>query len=179
MRHDKRLTHRKLETRLRLIEPLIFRQKQSLPSFAFSLNRFEEPARIGIDVDDSDWPPIEPGSYWGQWLSNFTLRTSFTVPADWPQEGPIALTFDIGEVPGWDFCHPEALVYIDGIPFAALDKFHRVLYLPDGCRDVFQLPPDSLCRMKQAVPDPGARKQLLHGSDSAFKAVGQNPADVP
>jgi alpha-mannosidase len=51
------------------------------------------------------------------------------VPRDWAAEGPVALYLPIG-VAG-DFSHPEALVYIDGEPFASCDRHHHEVVLPD------------------------------------------------
>ncbi len=136
MRHDQRLTRKKLELRLRLIEPLIHREKLPIAPFGFCLHESaDERGHTGTDVDDSGWPRIEPGSYWGGWRSDFTLRSHFTVPEGWGEGGPIAMAFNIGQVPGWDFCHPEALVHIDGQPLAGLDNFHQVISLPDAFRD--------------------------------------------
>ncbi|MEN8126984.1 MAG: alpha-mannosidase [Planctomycetota bacterium] len=136
MRHNKRLTRKKLETRLRLIEPLIYREKQTIPPFSFYLHKDPDgQTRIGTDVDDSDWTRIEPGSYWGQWKSNFTLRSRFIAPSEWETGETIAISFNIGRPPGWDFCHPESLVHIDGDPVAGLDDFHRDIYLPACYQD--------------------------------------------
>ncbi|AQT68107.1 Mannosylglycerate hydrolase [Anaerohalosphaera lusitana] len=136
MKHEKRLTLAKLQTRLRLIEPLVCRARQAVEPFKYLLHEnAAEKGHIGLDVDDSNWDRIEPGTYWGQWYSNFTLRSRFTVPAEWADCEPVALSFNIGEAPGWDFCHPEALVHIDGKPLAGLDKYHKVIYLPKDCID--------------------------------------------
>lgn len=136
MRHEKRTTLRKIETRLRLIEPLIYREKQPIPPFSFHLHENSDERRwTGIDIDDSDWPKIKHGTYWGRWRSDFTLRSHFAIPQEWETNMPVAISFNIGQVPGWDFCHPEALVHIDGKPLAGLDKFHQTISIPACYRD--------------------------------------------
>ena len=135
MRHNKRLTLIKIESRLRLIEPLIFRNNSPIEPFKYYLHQKKnEKGLISVDFDDSYWPIIETGTYWGQWYSDFTLRTHFTIPDQWQHDLQTALSFNIGNVPGW-FCHPEALVYIDGEQIAAVDKFHQTVYIPDLYRD--------------------------------------------
>ncbi len=136
MKHDMRFTRKKLETRLKLIGPLIYRKTTPINPFRYKLNdSSDQPGQVGVDVDDSDWPVIEPETYWGQWCSDFTLRSRFTVPADWADETTVALAFHIGDAFGWDFCHPETLVHVDGKPIAAMDNYHRDIYLPADVRD--------------------------------------------
>ena len=88
---------------------------------------------LGPRVDDSDWPVIEPDTYWGSWMTDFALRGHFRVPADWEPEYPVALYLPLGEA--GDFSHPEALAYIDGVPYAACDRHHQEIQLPAEWRD--------------------------------------------
>ena len=135
MRHEKRFTIDKLKTRMRLLEPLVYREKQALDPFKYHLhNSAEQPGKVGIDIDDSNWPCIDPDTYWGKWYSNFTLRSSFSVPDKW-QNNTVALLFNIGHAPSWDFCHPEALVYIDACAVAGIDQYHRSIYVPAEFKD--------------------------------------------
>jgi alpha-mannosidase len=83
---------------------------------------------VARDVDDSDWPTIEPTAYWGQWMADFALRTRFQVPADWDPDAPVALYLPLGEA--GDFSHPEFLAYLDGTPYAAGDRHHQEILLP-------------------------------------------------
>ena len=66
---------------------------------------------------------------------SFTLRGSFCVPEGWAPHSRVRLLLPIGDVTTWDFCHPEALVHIDGQPVAACDKFHLHVPVPHHCRD--------------------------------------------
>jgi alpha-mannosidase len=60
------------------------------------------------------------------------LHTTFAVPADWERELPVALYLPLGEA--GDFSHPEALAYVDGVPYAGCDRHHQeVLLHPAWC----------------------------------------------
>ncbi|HEU5013525.1 MAG TPA: alpha-mannosidase [Roseiflexaceae bacterium] len=134
MSHAIRWTARKIASRLALIEPLVYRQQQTLDAFRYTMlpNSRAAPL-VDADVNDSDWTVIEPNSYWGAWRTNFMLRTHFQIPADWAADAAVALYLPIGEA--GDFSHPETLAYIDGAPLAACDRNHEEILLPDALRD--------------------------------------------
>ena len=121
--HHIRLTERKITHRLELIETLIYRRRQPLPPFRFHAG--DDPL-VAPDVNDGDWPVIEPGDCWGEPDQNFTLRTTFTAPADW--QGPIALFLPIGNAR--QFVHPEALAYVDGHAYQGVNAYHQEILLP-------------------------------------------------
>ncbi|HEX2620032.1 MAG TPA: alpha-mannosidase [Phototrophicaceae bacterium] len=131
MLHKMRWTPQKIAQRLRLIDPLIYRQQHPLPAFRYkTLAGPLETAPTGVDVDDSTWDIIKPKSYWGTWTTDFTLRTQFEIPKDWDKAHPIALYLPLGE--SGDFSHPESLAYIDGQPYASADRHHHeILLRPD------------------------------------------------
>jgi alpha-mannosidase len=127
--HDIRLTSSKTNRRLRLIEPLVHRRRQPLPYFRYL--KLESPSvepPVSLEVDDGDWQSIPWGSYWCEPRANFVLRTQFQIPPNWSTDSPIALYLPIGEA--GDFSHPEALAYIDGVPYAACDRHHQEILLP-------------------------------------------------
>ncbi|MBC7249714.1 MAG: alpha-mannosidase, partial [Anaerolineae bacterium] len=88
---------------------------------------------ISPALDDGDWEKLSWGTYWCEPRENFVLRTRFQVPAQWDANTPIALHLPIGEA--GDFSHPEALVYIDGVPYAACDRHHQEVVLPPDLHD--------------------------------------------
>jgi alpha-mannosidase len=135
MEHERRLTLAKILKRLALIEPLLFRRRESIGAFRYMEHAdASEPGLVDLDVDDSTWPLIEPQTYWGRWDTSFTMRSRFRIPGQWIDHGPMGLLLNIGEIHNWDFCHPEALVYIDGRPVAGCDKYHHLIYIaPDFC----------------------------------------------
>ena len=66
---------------------------------------------------------IDPNTYWGAWMTDFTLRSRFHNPTGWDPAAPVALYLPLGEA--GDFSHPEALAYIDG-------ALRRLRPLPSG-----------------------------------------------
>jgi len=126
--HRVRLTEPKIAHRLALVEGFVYRRRQPVPPFRFHAG--DEPL-VASDVDDGDWPVIEPGACWGEPGQDFTLRTTFTVPADW--RPPVALLLPIGNA--HQFVHPEALAYVDGVAFQAINAYHQEILLPPRWRD--------------------------------------------
>jgi len=134
MIHKVRWTADKIAGRIDLIEPQIYRNRRALPPFRYTiLSGPMEAPPVSPDVDDSDWPVIQPDTYWGQWMTDHTLRTRFQVPADWDPQIPVALYLPLGEA--GDFSHPEFLAYVDGAPYAACDRHHQEILLPAQWRD--------------------------------------------
>ncbi len=132
--HKTRWTSRKIAQRIDLVESLVYRQRHPIAPFRYTtLPGPMEAPPVGTDVDDSDWPVIEPNSYWGQWMTNYALRTHFRVPVDWDPDAPVALYLPLG-VSG-DFSHPEFLAYVDGTPYAAADRHHQEILLSAQWRD--------------------------------------------
>ncbi len=134
MIHKIRWTADKVAQRIQLIEPLVYRKRHALPPFRHTI--LPGPMAdlpVGADVDDGDWPVIEPNTYWGQWMTDFALRTRFQSPADWDPDVPVALYLPLGE--SGDFSHPEFLAYVDGVPYAACDRHHQEILLPPQWRD--------------------------------------------
>src|SRR6266498_758379 len=128
MYHRTRWTPEKIRQRLELIAPLVYIKRKSISSFFYrELDSALTSAPIGTDVDDSKWQEIYPNEYWGAWMQNFVLRTTFTFPEEWDNIQPIALYLPLGEA--GDFSHPEALAYIDGIAYAACDRHHQEILL--------------------------------------------------
>lgn len=128
MLHDIRLTSSKINRRLRLIEPLVYRRRQPLLHFRYF--KLESPLvdpPVSPQADDADWQSLPWGSYWCEPRADFVLRTHFQIPSDWNFDSPIALHLPIGEA--GDFSHPEALAYIDGVPYAACDRHHQEILL--------------------------------------------------
>jgi alpha-mannosidase len=132
MLHTIRWTPKKIAQRLALIAPLIYRRSEPIVPFRFqALTGPEEPP--ALDAGDSSGAVIEPYTYWGGPRVNFMLYGAFQVPSDWAGDVPVALHLPIGEA--GDFCHPEALVYVDGEAYATADRFHQEIALPDRWRD--------------------------------------------
>ena len=128
MYHEIRWTLEKIQKRLELIEPYVYRHQEILPPFRYQ--RLDGPAippPVAVDLDDSAWEEIPYNSYWGAWMTDFILRTTFTVPSDWEPGKTLVLYLPLGE--SGDFSHPEALAYIDGRPWAACDRHHQEILI--------------------------------------------------
>ncbi|MEZ4671855.1 MAG: alpha-mannosidase [Anaerolineae bacterium] len=129
MLHKVRWTPQKIAQRIKLVQSWVYRQRSPLPPFRYkTLSSPLEKPPIEANVDDSGWEIISPFTYWGSWLTNFVMRTTFQVPAAMKGDSPIALFMPFGE--SGDFSHPEALAYIDGEPFASVDRHHHEILLP-------------------------------------------------
>ncbi len=127
--HTVRHTAEKLTKRLALITPLVYRRRTTLEPFAYKpLSGPLEPPLL--DADTGNWERLAFGSHWGAPRTDFVLRSSFTVPDDWDTSLPVALHLPLGEA--GDFSHPEVLVYLDGLPYAAADRHHQEVRLPAG-----------------------------------------------
>ena len=108
MFHKQRWTLEKIRQRLELIAPLVHSERKPLPSFRYhELETARTLPPIGSEFDDSTWQEIEAYQYWGSWMQNFVLRTTFVIPEDWDKSRPIGLYLPLGEA--GDFSHPEAL----------------------------------------------------------------------
>ena len=133
MYHQQRWTLEKLKARLALITPLVYKEKSPLPPFYYQ----ELPgptSKPDLRPDLSSWTIIHPNSYWGNWKTNFQLYTTFRIPEGWDSHKPIAIHLPLGGIEG-DFSHPEALAYIDGIPYAACDRHHKEILLKPEWQD--------------------------------------------
>ena len=135
MYHKTHWTTEKIKQRIQLLEPLVYRRKCDLPPFRLHFAPDAEPDTplASPAINDSAWAVIKPYSYWGDWRANFTLRTTFQAPADWPADLPIALYLPLGDA--GDFSHPEALAYLDGVAYAACDRHHQEFRLADAYLD--------------------------------------------
>lgn len=134
MLHSTRWTAKKITERLKMILPLVRRQHAIIPPFAYrELGGPEVPPPLDLPLDAPGWQIIQPNTFWGRWNVNFIMRSTFTVPADWPAETPVMLYLPVGEAN--NFSHPEILVYIDGEPYGAGDRHHQEILLPARWRD--------------------------------------------
>jgi alpha-mannosidase len=132
--HKTHWTAQKIARRLELIQPLVYRRSAPIPEFQLlELPDPMTPPLLGADIDRSSWTVIPTYSHWGHRFMNFMLHTTFSVPTDWDAAQPVAIYLPLG-VSG-DFSHPETLAYIDGEPYAAGDRHHQEIRLPEAWRD--------------------------------------------
>lgn len=133
MYHQQRWTLEKLKARLALITPLAYMQISPLPPFYYQ----ELPGPTSnpdLEPDLSSWTIVHPNSNWGNWQTNFQLYTTFRIPVEWDSHKPIVIHLPLGGIEG-DFSHPEALAYVDGIPYAACDRHHKEILIKPEWHD--------------------------------------------
>ena len=132
MTHTIRWTAEKITQRLALIEPLVYRRQRGaaavpLPGAARSRGRTADRARRGRPRLARDRAQHALGT------ARPRLRAAVACsrcPPRGEHDQPLALHLPLGEVA--DFSHPEALVYVDGQPYAACDRHHQEIRLrPD------------------------------------------------
>lgn len=130
--HQIRWTLPKIRNRLHLIQPLVYQHR--FPLAPFRLVKHQTPADLpALDADPTTGILIHVGDFWVEPDMNFTLLTTFTCPTDGPADVPLILHLPLGTE--GDFSHPEALVYVDGVPLSACDRHHHEVVLPDTLRD--------------------------------------------
>lgn len=134
MYHTIRFTSEKLRRRLEWLAARIYRQ--FLPLEPMRYLEVDGPAfdrRLAVAADLSGWAVLRPGDYWAATDTHFVLRTTFAVPPEWKGCGPVMLSLPLGDAR--DFSHPEALVWIDGQPYAACDRHHQEILLGEQWLD--------------------------------------------
>ena len=155
-------TEEKIASRLKLIEPYIFRKTHPLPAFRF-LPLPEASVEAPICADPSGWDEIPHNSYWGGADLNFILKSSFAVPAGW-NAAHIALYMPLG-VMGDIFNHPEALVHVDTKPIGSADRYHHTIPLDpiysDGKSHTLSL--QGWTGLAGWPPDPDSNSKLFMG----------------
>lgn len=127
MRHRMRFTVEKIAQRIQLLAPLVYRQTVSISPFKLKyLPEATIPADLPSMAPDDTWETIQPGQYWGPIQQSFVMCSTFAAPAAYAPHAALYLPLGDAE----DFVHPEALIYIDGEPLAAVDRAHQEIALP-------------------------------------------------
>jgi alpha-mannosidase len=133
MHHKQRWTPEKIKQRIELISSLVYVKRKAMPSFRY--HELPDPLAhppVEVSVDDSQWKEIDASEYWGSWMQDFVLRTTFTMAEYMDATQPIALYLPLGDA--GDFSHPECLAYIDGVQYATCDRHHQeILLKPEWC----------------------------------------------
>ena len=131
--HARRFTSRKIGKRIALIQRMAHRRAMPLPPLRWTrLPDADTAPPLGAEI--ADWSEIAPNDYWAGQDTHYLIAFDVTVPGDWGADGPVALHLPMG-VAGDIFTHPEALLHIDGCPYASADRHHHTIYLPDRVRD--------------------------------------------
>lgn len=162
MNHALRFTAEKIQQRLRLIAPMVFRRRRPIAPFRI-LELPDAATQPPLNADPAGWPEIPHETYWGGPNENFLMKTCFTVPGGWNPFG-LALYLPMGEA-GDIFTHPEALVYLDGRPVASADRYHHTVPLPGRCGagQTHHIALHGWTGLSGWPPDPQSREKLFMG----------------
>ena len=133
MKHAIRFTQQKIGRYQKIVETLVYRQQAALSPFRYQERRDFDSALLDPHFDDGAWRELAPRAYWGGANINFVMRGSFAVPANFADDAPIALHLPLGDA--GQFSHPEALLYLDGEPYAAVDRHHQEVLLTPELQD--------------------------------------------
>ena len=83
------------------------------------------------------WQTLSPGTYWGDSVQDFQLRTQFRVPANF--QVPFALQLPLGTSASLEalalLYGPEALAYLDGAAYQGINPSHPEIILDQAVRD--------------------------------------------
>ncbi|WP_425092167.1 alpha-mannosidase [Tropicimonas sp. S265A] len=158
MSHRQRLTAEKIAQRLRLIEPYVARARRPIERFALeTLPDASAMPDVSVIAAHSHGQRLDWNSYWGGQNLHFVLRSSFVSPKGWHNP---ALHLPLG-VAGDIFTHPEALVYIDGAPYASADRYHQTIDLPKSDGLPHELMLHGWTGLTGWPPDPADRSRLF------------------
>ncbi len=127
------VTMRKFAARVAEIEGAVYRRRQALPPLRVAPEGRGGPAA----TPGADWPELPVGGRWGGYNQTAWLHGEIAVPAEWAGETVLLLVVlgDYTPLPPYvRMAGPEALAYLDGEPFAGIDKWHPDLLLAGEAR---------------------------------------------
>ncbi|MFZ4815605.1 MAG: alpha-mannosidase, partial [Phototrophicaceae bacterium] len=126
MQHRFRQTADKIATKLKALQKTVFMRRQPLAQWELALLGQQAPYPAPFI---EDWQTVPVGSVWGRWNENFLMKNTLTIPDDWQSAHSLALHLPLGDANDY-FPHPEALITLNGEPFATVDTRHMTVLLP-------------------------------------------------
>jgi alpha-mannosidase len=124
---------RKFAARVAEIERAIHRRRRELPPL-----RLAPPGAGGPRAAaGTDWAEVPVGGQWGGYNQTAWLHGELVIPPEWAGEAVVLLVRlgDYTPLTGYvRLAGPEALAYLDGAPFAGIDRFHAELLLAATAR---------------------------------------------
>lgn len=119
----------KFAARVAELERTVYRQRQALPPLHLA------PAGVRPDLhvgSDPSWPEVPVGGLWGGYNQTAWLLGELAIPQEWAGQ-QVLLAVRLGNYRAFGFdiliAGPEALAYLDGVPFAGIDRWHEALLL--------------------------------------------------
>lgn len=85
-----------------------------------------------LDGEAPETVYLSEGDRWGKRDSTYRVSFDLEIPPDWRGQ-TLALNLNLSEIPTqWLINTIEGLLFLDGAPYHALDRFHREIFLPAG-----------------------------------------------
>ncbi len=122
----------KFAARIAEIEAAVYRRRQPLPPL-----RLAPDGVRGPQAAQDDWAEVPVDGRWGGYGRTVWLHGRIAIPAAWAGEAVVALVRlgDYHLIAGrLLMAGPEALAYLDGQPFAGVDRWHEALLLTPQAR---------------------------------------------
>ena len=122
----------KFAARVAEIEAAVYRRRQPLPPL-----RLAPEGVTGPQAVRDDWAEVPVDGRWGGYGRTVWLHGRIAIPADWAGEAVLLLARlgDYHLIGGrLLIAGPEALAYLDGQPFAGVDRWHEALLLTSEAR---------------------------------------------
>jgi alpha-mannosidase len=172
----------KIAARVAELERAVYRQRLALPPLRLA------PAGsrpdLGAAINPS-WPEVPVGGQWGGYNQTAWLLGELAIPREWAGQ-QVLLFVRLGNYRGIGFdiliAGPEALAYLDGVPFAGIDRWHQAVLLTPQARgdERFRLAieafsarvqePHRLLQYELVVRDPAA-DMLAHDLRAAYDTL--------
>lgn len=156
MSHQRRLTEEKIRTRLDLIRRARHRRRRVMSPFRLHVLPAAD-TQPPLGARNGSLIPWE--SHWATADTHFLLQTEVEIP-HWSAP---ALYLPLGEA-GDIFTHPEALAFVNGVPFASADRYHHTLPLdPSLSGTTIELALHGWTGWTGWPPDPDDRREVFMG----------------
>ena len=124
----------KFAARIGTIERAVHRQRAALPPL-----RLAPDGVVGADpgAQAAGWAELPVGGAWGGYDRTIWLHGAIAIPAAWAGER-VELLLRLGDYAliagNILMAGPEALAYLDGVPYAGVDRWHDALLLTQEAR---------------------------------------------
>lgn len=123
------LTEHKLQSRIRELSELRYRDKHPIPSF-LSLEDKRKEINPSLPAPAEDWKTMNVGNTWTGRDLYLWLSAEIHIPQDWSGKRILG-RFDFGDTGGGNNSGFESLFYWNGKPYQGVDSNHKEVFLPD------------------------------------------------
>lgn len=118
-------TEKKLNSRIKELEPYRYRDRKAIPSFRFQLD--EEGAVGERPPVGGEWSELKAGERWSGRDLYAWLAAEAEVPKAWHGRTIVGL-FDFGKTDGGTNAGFESLLYVNGKPYQGVDGNHKEVF---------------------------------------------------